>query len=140
MKEYNWLIERYDQGDKQTLGRLHVVNAENHIRYSCHTLELPWLNNKTSVSCIPVGKYKVIKHHSPRFGKCFWIQDVDKRSEILVHRGNYHTQIRGCILPGTDLKDINKDRLQDVINSQAAIEDLLRIMPNEFELKIVSFI
>ena len=34
----------------------------------CHTIELPWLGNRTDVSCIPAGRYRLRRTWSPRFG------------------------------------------------------------------------
>lgn len=140
MKKYKALIERYDEDVKQALGRLYVLYPDNSTRYACDVLELPWMDNQRNISCIPVGTYQVVKHLSNKFGQCFWVQDVPGRSEILIHRGNYHTDIRGCILPGTDLRDINKDGLLDVVHSQDAMDDLLRLLPDTFELEIKSFV
>ena len=36
-------------------------------KYLCHTIELPWLNNKRNVSCIPEGAYEVVPRFSKRF-------------------------------------------------------------------------
>jgi hypothetical protein len=54
-----------------------------------------------------------------------WIQDVPGRSEILIHKGNYYTDILGCVLIGTGLSDINKDGITDVVSSKTAITELL---------------
>jgi hypothetical protein len=91
------------------------------------TLELPWRNNERRVSCIPIGEYEIIKHNSPKFGLTYWVQNVTNRSEILIHKGNYHTDILGCILVGSAHKDINNDRQVDVINSAATIKKLLSL-------------
>ena len=95
--------------EKQTEGRLYVYNERNGVGYSCDTLELPWLDNKKRISCIPEGEYDVIKHVSPKFGECFWILDVLDRSEILVHKGNYNRDTLGCVLVGKSLIDIDGD-------------------------------
>jgi hypothetical protein len=129
-------LERYDYEDKQTTGKLFVYSEGGELELSLFTLELPWKDNKRRVSCIPEGEYKVIKHISPKFGECLWIQDVPNRSEILVHRGNHHTQILGCVLAGLDLKDINKDGYKDVTSSVKAMKKLLKVVPQEFTLTI----
>ena len=130
------LIERYDHGTKQTLGRLFALENGQAV-YNCHTLELPWKNNAFQVSCIPPGTYKVVKRYSEKFKNHFHITDVTGRTYILIHSGNYYTDILGCILVGKGLADINKDGLKDVTQSRNALADLLALMPNEFELKIV---
>lgn len=129
-------IERYDYGKKQTTGNLFVYDNEGKLRLKLHTLELPWKDNKRRVSCIPEGEYEVIKHRSPKFKNSFWIQDVEGRSEILIHAGNYHHQILGCILVGTDSRDINGDGLPDVTSSRRAIERMYLHLPDRFTLTI----
>ncbi len=64
------------------------------------------------------------------------MEGVPDRSYILIHRGNYHTDIRGCILVGKYFKDINKDGVMDVVYSTDTVKKLLTILPDEFELII----
>jgi hypothetical protein len=120
-------LERYQYDDKQTLGKLYLLDSKDHIIEDWHSLELPNKKNKRRVSCIPEGVYKARKHNSPRFGRCFWLQNVPNRSEILIHKGNYHSDILGCILIGNDLSDINKDGYLDVTSSKKAIKELLKL-------------
>jgi len=119
------LINRYDHDDKQTKGQLFLLGENDKIIAKWDSLELPWLNNQRRISCIPLGTYKCKKHRSPKFGRTLWVQDVPNRSEILIHSGNYHTQILGCILIGKDLKDINKDGYLDVTRSRVAMKELM---------------
>lgn len=129
-------LERYDYGEKQTTGRLFVYDDDGRLRLNLFTLELPWKKNKRRVSCIPEGTYKVIKHNSPKFKQSFWIKNVKGRSEILIHAGNFYTQILGCILVGLDARDINGDGLTDVVSSRRAIERLYLHTTSEFEMTI----
>ena len=101
-----------------------------------YTLELPWRNNERSISCIPEGTYKTIKHKSPKFGNSFWLQDVQNRSEILIHRGNFTRDTRGCILPGLQLKDIDQDGGVDVAQSRRCMSHLWDNLPNKFKVII----
>lgn len=71
------------------------------------TLERPWLDNQRSVSCIPAGTYRAIRHLSPRFGETFWLQDVPGRSEILFHKGNIDDDTHGCVLVGEQFNPSN---------------------------------
>ena len=132
------VIERYDYGDKQTIGKLFLLDDHNTILSQYWSLELPDKNNKKRVSCIPEGEYIAIKHKSPRFKDCFWIQDVPNRSEILIHKGNFYFDILGCILIGSDLRDLNKDGLQDVVSSSKSVRDLFNMVKQDkIEIKIV---
>jgi hypothetical protein len=122
------LIERLNYGDKQTIGKLYLLNSLNEIIEEFWSLELPWKDNQRRISCIPEGVYKARKHNSPKHGLSLWIQDVPNRSEILIHKGNYYTDILGCILIGSDLMDINKDGLLDVTNSKNSIKKLMSML------------
>lgn len=72
-----------------------------------YTIELPWRDNKRRVSCIPAGKYEVLRHKSPKFGDCYILANVPSRSGILIHVANDAddsdgtVQLQGCIAPVT---------------------------------------
>lgn len=118
---------------KQTIGALFIDGVE-----FCKTLELQWLDNARNKSCIPEGKYKVVKRlaHAKRNYNHFHVVDVPNRSFILIHTGNYSRQILGCILVGDKHVDIDKDGLTDVANSRVTLAKLYERMPDEFELTI----
>ena len=80
------LIQR-DMQPKQTLGTL--IARDRSGLFTCKTLELPWLDNKRQVSCIPDWEYELVKHVSPTWGNCLKVMDVPNRSDILIHPGNY---------------------------------------------------
>jgi len=125
-------IIRTFRTDKQTLGQLYIDKE-----FVCFTLELPWKNNEKLISCIPAKKYKVKKRYSRKHKNHFHILDVKNRSYILIHSGNFYTDINGCLIVGTGYKDINNDGYLDVINSRKAMKELLKLLPDEFELKII---
>lgn len=122
--------------DKQVLGDLRVINNDGAIVYDCKTLELPDLNNAKRISCIPKGIYNVVKRNSPKYGNHFHVQNVPDRDMILIHSGNYFTHTLGCILVGKTHADINKDGYRDVTGSKQTLEELNKILPDEFELEI----
>lgn len=133
------LIKRIEDDEKQTLGIGKVVDKENKIIYQFTTLELADKDNQKRISCIPKGIYKVKKRVSKKYGTHFHILDVPNRSFILIHHGNYHTDILGCILCGDYNKgfvDINKDGYKDVVSSKPTMKKLLDILPDSFELTI----
>ncbi len=132
------LIERFPDDNVQTLGQGYALNENSGVEYSFKTLELAWKNNKNRISCIPEGEYDVVRRWSPKFKEHFHITNVKGRTFILIHPGNYHSQILGCVLVGSDFKDINGDGRYDVINSGATLADLRGLMPQKFKLKIVS--
>lgn len=134
------IIERFrtqTNCDKQTIGILFVVDELNRIVFDCFTLELPSFGNKKKASNIPVGKYKVVKRNSPKYGNHFHILDVPNRDYILIHQGNYYTQIEGCVLVGKELKDINKDGIKDVTESVNTMKILNDLLPDKFVIEII---
>lgn len=134
------LIERYAYNKKQTLGKLFLLSdSETTIIKAYDSLELPDKSNQRNVSCIPEGIYQAIKHQSPKHGDSLWIQNVPNRSEILIHKGNYYTDILGCILIGDDLADINRDGIMDVTNSRNSVIELISLIEkDEIEIEIIS--
>ena len=119
----------------QTLGTLQLLDDNKEI-FSCKTLELPDLDNQKSVSCIPKGIYIVTPRTSPKYGLHFLVNNVINRDAILIHHGNYYTDILGCILVGTSHVDINGDNLKDVTSSKVTLKKLLELAPKGFELTI----
>ena len=70
----------------------------------CKTIELPWKNNETRVSCIPEGKYFIKKRYSKKFQWHLEVENVLNRSLILFHPANNALQeLNGCIAPVTQL-------------------------------------
>lgn len=129
-------LERYKKREKQTDGELFVYDDDGELVLHLFTLELPDKNNERRVSCIPEGVYSMKKHRSPKFKNSFWIQDVPGRSEILIHAGNYHHQILGCVLVGTGRRDINGDGLPDVLSSRKAVQKLYDVLPAVCDIDI----
>lgn len=65
-------------------------------------IELPWVGNQQSISCIPEGEYKLRNRYSPRFKEHIEVLDVPNRSYILFHpANNAKRDLRGCIAPVT---------------------------------------
>lgn len=122
---------------KQTLGVFTLYDSNGNEIFRCRTLELPWNNNEKQKSCIPIGEYNVTPRTSPKFAKHYHIQDVPNRDYILIHTGNYHTQILGCILVGDELKDLNSDGEKDVTASRVTLNKILSLAPEGFKLTIV---
>ena len=130
------LLKRFDYSDKQTLGTLVIYNGGKVI-YTCYTLELPDLKNASNISCIPPGNYKVVPRNSAKFKDHLHITDVPNREYILIHPGNYYTDIRGCVIVGKQLTDINGDGYKDVVSSKDTLNKILFFAPNGFDLEII---
>jgi len=124
-------LNRIKAESVQTLGEL-VYKGQ----VVSKTIELPWINNENRISCIPIGRYKVERRFSTKYGNHFHVLNVPKRSYILIHSGNYYNQFLGCIGVGESFKDINKDGYLDVTASKIKLTELIRILPIEFDLII----
>lgn len=95
----------------------------------CNTIELPWKENQSRVSCIPEGKYELTKRYSQRFGWHLLVNNVVKRSYILIHAFNDAVkESKGCIAPVFVLTGNGKG-----IRSRAALQLLLSIVYPELE-------
>jgi hypothetical protein len=100
------------------------------------TIELEWKNNARRISCIPVGTYTVVKRTSNKYGQHFHLINVPGRDMILIHSGNYYSDSLGCIIVGSDHKDIDKDGLVDVVNSKATLSRMFTTFADRFKLVI----
>ena len=120
------ILTRLNDNGIQTTGVFDAYN--NGKNMICYSLELPWKDNKRNISCIPKGTYKCTLYNSTKYGKVYKVLDVPGRTGILIHVGNYNSQIQGCLLLGNDLKDINKDGQKDVINSRLTLSKFMLFM------------
>jgi hypothetical protein len=88
----------------------------------CFSIELPWLQNKPSVSCIPEGRYELEKYYSEHLANHLHLKAVANRSLIMIHAANDAMQeLRGCIAPVSILTAEGKglrsrDSLKKVLN------------------------
>lgn len=137
MKAESLTIIRFAGEEKQTLGSGVLLSAQLDTLFEFKTVELPWKNNQRRVSCIPAGTYTAIKHHSPKFGPCLWIQDVPGRSEILIHPANFWHDLLGCIAPGEKHMHIDKDGSLDVNRSRATMERILDLCGDQVIVNIL---
>lgn len=128
-------IIRTNYSEKQTLGRLFIIDGDFQ-EFDCYTLELPWKNNNTNISCIPTGVYHMVRRFSEKYGSHWWVQNVPDRNMILIHKGNYNTDTHGCILIGSKLYDINKDGNLDVMNSSKTMDELNEVLKNNDNYKL----
>jgi len=68
----------------------------------CKTIELPWRHNRRWVSCIPEGRYRLIRREHFKHGDQLEVANVPDRSGILIHPANFAiTELQGCIAPVT---------------------------------------
>jgi hypothetical protein len=133
MKEVT--LKRFSNDTKQTLGVLTLVKDDGQL-FVCKTLELPWKNNASNVSCIPVGSYTCKYTRSNRMSAqaghdvfTYEVLNVPSRAGVRIHSANFFSQLLGCVALGDAHKDINNDQELDVIhsgNTIAAFENVLQ--------------
>lgn len=109
-----------------------------------------WKNNQNDISCIPQGLYNVTRGDTEHHKDAFKILNVPNRTNILIHPGNYaseviidnekHLDSKGCFLPGFDYdkgtpmikQSVNAmDYLRDNIHSNFALEVRFMLPPEE---------
>jgi len=72
-------------------------------------IELPWLENKRSISCIPEGCYNLKPRFSEKFKHHLQLEYVTGRSLILIHpANNAKLELQGCLAPVMKLTGIGK--------------------------------
>ena len=87
-------LERFCYSDFGTFGDLIMPDGQ-----VLKTVERPWIDNKKSISCIPVGTYDCVPRRYNRGGyDAVEVTQVKNRSYILFHKGNFAEDSAGCIL------------------------------------------
>lgn len=109
-------LERQEEKNNTTFGKLFLVDENNpwHCEKSaflCHTIERPWRNNQTGISCIRPGLYGFTflpRSGSGKYRRVYHLdeQDTAPRSQILIHAANWWHELRGCIAPNTWVDDV----------------------------------
>jgi hypothetical protein len=95
----------------------------------CYTIELPWCDNQVQTSCIPEGRYELVKRYSPKFKEHLQLLNVAGRSDILMHPANdAMKELKGCIAPVSILTAEGKG-----LRSRIAFEKLIGIVYDAIE-------
>jgi len=137
------ILHRIKKSDKCIQGKQEVWLYDRwfplQVLFECATLELPWLDNKPFISCIPAKIYKCKVIIRPNGDEAILIMNVPDRENILEHYGNFTIDIEGCVLVGETHVDINGDGIMDVTNSKKTMAKLLGYLPRNtiFELEII---
>lgn len=103
----------------------------------CVTLEPYDRDNQKSISNIPAQQYICEKFRSPSYGFTYRIKNIQGRSKVLFHAGNYARNTRGCIILAQYFGKIRGDRA--VLNSGFTFKKFMDILRGnlEFMLTIV---
>ena len=95
------------------------------------TIELPWLENKRSISCIPEGAYILKPRFSEKFKHHLLVTNVPDRSLILMHPANdAKKELRGCLAPVRHLNGIGKG-----LYSRALFQKIIALCYQAFDRK-----
>jgi hypothetical protein len=102
-------ISRTSLGPHATTGILTM----DHMGFRLFTLEDAWRDNRSGVSCVPAGHYKLERHESEKYGKTWamvnpdlgvyhWPQPEGKGrfACLCVHSGNWDDDVEGCVIVG----------------------------------------
>ncbi len=123
-------LVRISEYNGATLGVLCVDGMPEFV-----TLEDAWRDNERMISCIPVGRYKVMPRNSPKFGRTWQVMDVPERDHILFHAGNTHKNTNGCILLGLQYGTIENDMA--ILASRSAFHKFLDLMAGVKQAELV---
>lgn len=111
------------------------------------TIEREWLDNAPFVSCVPLGRYRIVHYSSRKYPEAYALVNEDLgvylnkedmhtdssgRYSILIHSANLASELAGCIAPGIDRGFLNikgKTGL-GVFQSRTAIEAIYTILSN----------
>jgi hypothetical protein len=127
------LLVRHTHYKSCTLGYLIVEG----VRFA--TIERPWLNNRSNISCIPKGSYLthyLAKSGSGKYKDTFHVTNVPGRSGILIHNGNLVDHTKGCILLGMKHGVLGGE--QAVVQSKQAMREFNRVVDKRsFTLRVI---
>jgi hypothetical protein len=93
-------------------------------RLMMYSIELPWKDNLARVSCIPEGRYELVKRWSQKFDRHLQVMNVPQRKYILIHPANdVMHELKGCIAPVSVITGAGKG-----IRSRLALETLTSLV------------
>lgn len=136
------ILNRFYESDQGTKSVLLAFNNKQE-KKSFRILELPWRNNEQNISRIPNGKYNCKIHKSKKFGTVYHIENVENRTWILTHSGNFagdtskgfKTHSYGCLIIGKYFGVLSNQLA--VLLSRVTLKDFMNFMNYEnFELTI----
>jgi hypothetical protein len=119
-----------------------------------HTIEPPWRGNRTDVSCVPAGEYRLLPYVSPKHGATWRLHNPllgiygttfvpeGGRSEVEIHSGNLASQSEGCILVGlsaNEMLDPSTNEVEPaVLDSIVALNRLRDLMDGSSEEDVLT--
>ncbi|MFH6985384.1 DUF5675 family protein [Marinoscillum luteum] len=89
------------------------------VQLVCSTIELPWRENQRMVSCIPEGRYELVKRYTKKRGWHLLVKNVPNRSGILFHPANDALkELKGCIAPVSQVVGPGKGTQSKIADSK----------------------
>ena len=101
----------------------------------CNTLEPYHRDNEKNISSIPAGQYVCKPYSSERYPNTYEITNIEGRSKVLFHSGNWDDDTMGCILLGESFSTIGSDWV--VSDSRGAMGEFMTSVHGTFQLTIV---
>lgn len=124
-------LERFAYHPAGVLGRLYLPDGSH-----LFTVERPWLGNQPFFSCIPEGVYELWPFNGRRFKNVWQVMNVPERSAILIHAGNFPSDLQGCIAIGDRLLESSFG----VANSRKALKRLREALGSgEHQIEITHY-
>ncbi len=133
----DWIIYRFEQTDKGTVSANLINTGDDSFNQFGYNIELPYLDNRRSVSCVPSGIYTFQKIVRPNGDEAIEILNVPNRTHILAHSGNYMQDTGGCILPNISYSYTKDTRTPYGIASKPQVKQLLRALPTKGIVHII---
>ena len=126
-------LTRFAYTPNGTFGRLRVAGKE------FFTVERPWKNNESNVSCIPEGQYilrmrdsgVVSRTTGGAYPRGWEVTGVQGRTFIMIHPGNTVSDLQGCIAPGKGLGVVGGQWA--VSSSRPAFDELMTALGSQDE-------
>lgn len=125
----DWIIYRIEKTDKGTVSVNMVNTGDDTFNQFGYNIELPYLDNRINVSCIPTGIYKFQQIIRPDGTRAIEILNVPNRTNILAHSGNYMKDTNGCILPNLSIGYTRDSKTPYGITSRVQLKQLLKALP-----------
>lgn len=127
------ILERFESTDQGTFGKIRIDSE------TFYTLELPWRDNRSDISCIPAGLYGCEYNMSAHFRrKLYSVEGVNNRIGIRIHPANfagdrtlgYDSQLHGCIALGLHTGVMGGQKC--LLLSSVAVRKFESLMNREF--------
>lgn len=133
----DWIIYRFEKTDKGTVSVNLINTGDESFNQFGYNIELPFLDNRRSVSCILSGIYPFRKIVRPDGSEAIEIMNVLSRTHILAHSGNYMKDTKGCILPNLSYSYTSVNKIPYGITSKPQLKQILKVLPSQGIVHII---